>query len=111
MARKTSRSLPKRAAQPDWYLPEWMATLGVKQAALAKLCGWNNSTMHGIYHGRTEYYREIVNLIAGQLHIEPYELMMPPEKAMAFRQFQASAEAIVTLAHDTADTWRDGTTG
>lgn len=38
MARKSSRSLPNRAPTPDWYLPEWMQTLGVKQAALAKIC-------------------------------------------------------------------------
>lgn len=78
MPRKSSRSQPSRPASPDWYLPEWMRTLNVKQSQLAKLCDWNTSTMHGIYHGRTEYYREIVNLIAKQLKIEPCELMMPP---------------------------------
>lgn len=97
MARKTSRSLPPRAATPDWYLPEWMATLKVKQAALAKECGWNNSTMHGIYHGRTEYYREIVNLIAGKLNIQPYELLMHPDEAMALRRLRETA---LTIAAD-----------
>jgi hypothetical protein len=94
MARKTSRSLPPRPAQPDWYLPEWMSTLRVKQAALARECGWSNSTMHGIYHGRTEYYREIVNLIARILRIEPYELLMHPDQAMAMRRMRESAFTI-----------------
>ena len=109
MARKTSRSLPPRQPQPDWYLPEWMDTLQVKQSALAKACDWNGSTMHGIYHGRTEYYREIVNLISKQLNIEPYELLMPPDRAMAIRQFLASAETIVSIAYDGEK--RDGTNG
>lgn len=56
--------------------------------------------MHGIYHGRTEYYREILNLVALKLGIEPYELLMPPSLAAAFKKFRASAEEIVTLAHD-----------
>ena len=76
-----------------------MKTLRVSQAKLAKECDWAASTMHGIYHGRTSYYRDMLNLIASKLHVEPYELLMPPERAMAFRQFLASAETIVTLAH------------
>lgn len=100
MPRKSAKSDGIKPEQPDWYLPEWMKTLRVSQAKLAKECDWTPSTMHGIYHGRTSYYRDIVNLIASKLHIQPFELLMPPERAAAFRQFQASAEVIVTLAHD-----------
>lgn len=77
-----------------------MKTLRISQAKLAKACDWTPSTMHGIYHGRTSYYRDIVNLIASKLNIQPYELLMPPEMAMAFRQYFASAERIVSLAHE-----------
>ena len=110
MPRKSSKSHGIRPEQPDWFLQEWMKVLKVSQAKLAKECDWSGSTMHGIYHGRTDYYREIVNLIAQKLNIQPYELLMPPEKAMAFRQFQASAERIVTLVHaaPTAGTGTDG---
>lgn len=97
MPRKPSTTKGLAPAVPDWYLPEWMATLRVSQAKLAKECDWTPSTMHGIYHGRTSYYREIVNLIASKLNIEPFELLMPPDRAMALRRFQ---EAAVTLAHD-----------
>lgn len=100
MPRKSARSDGLRPEQADWYLPEWMRTLKISQAKLAKECDWTPSTMHGIYHGRTSYYRDIVNLIARKLHIQPYELLMPPERAMAFRQFQASAQEVATLAHD-----------
>lgn len=97
MPRKSASSGKMRPEQPDWFLPEWMATLHVSQAKLAKACDWTPSTMHGIYHGRTSYYREIVNLIAVKLNIEPFELLMPPERAMAIRRMQ---EAAVTIAHD-----------
>lgn len=97
MPRKSAKSLGIRPEAPDWYLPEWMATLHVSQARLAKECDWTPSTMHGIYHGRTSYYRDIVNLIASKLNVEPFELLMPPERAMALRRFQ---EAAVSLAHD-----------
>lgn len=97
MPRKSSQSDGLRPERPDWYLPEWMRTLNVSQAKLAKECDWTPSTMHGIYHGRTSYYREIVNLIAAKLNVEPFELLMPPERAMALRRFQ---DAALTIAHD-----------
>lgn len=77
-----------------------MDTLRISQAKLAKECDWTPSTMHGIYHGRTSYYRDILNLIASKLNIEPFELLMPPDRAMMFRRFQ---EAAVSLAHDAGE--------
>ena len=99
MPRKSSASRGLRPEKPDWYLAEWMRTLGVSQAQLAKECDWTPSTMHGIYHGRTSYYREIVTLIASKLHIEPHELLMHPEDAMALRQLRASARQIVRVPY------------
>lgn len=51
--------------------------------------------MHGIYHGRTAYYRELVNLIAAKLNIQPYELLMPPAMAMALRRQREDSLRIV----------------
>lgn len=99
MPRKSTKLKSLQPVDPDWYLPQWMSTLGVSQAKLAKKCDWAESTMHGIYHGRTKYYRDILNLLAKNLNIQPYELLMPPELAMAFRQFQSSAQQITTLVH------------
>lgn len=92
--KKKPRAKPHRA-EPDWFLPEWIATLKTTQSKLARQCGWNTSTMHGIYHGRTQYYREIVNLIAGNLNIKPYELLMHPDEAFALRQQREVALKIV----------------
>lgn len=94
MARKRSNPASKIAG-PDWYLREWMENLGVSQADLARECDWTNSTMHGIYHGRTAYYREIVNLIADKLNVRPYELMMHPDEAHAMRQLRKEALKVV----------------
>lgn len=87
--------MPNRGAAPDWYLPEWMATLRVSQAELARRCGLTPSTVHGIYHGRTSYYRDLVNMIASKLSVQPYELLMPPEMAMALRRQREDALRIV----------------
>ena len=97
MARKSAKSDGIRPETPDWFLKEWMAALKISQAALAKECDWTNSTMHGIYHGRTGYYREIVNLIASKLRIQPWELLMHPEQANAFKQYRASAERVARI--------------
>jgi hypothetical protein len=95
MPRKSAKSNGTRPHQPDWHLAEWMKALRVSQATLAKERDWTPSTMHGIYHGRTSYYRDIVNLIAAKLHIEPYELLMHPDQAMALRRQREDALRIV----------------
>lgn len=95
MPRKSDSQRAVRRVGQDWFLPEWMKTLRVSQATLAKECDWPASTMHGIYHGRTAYYREIVNLIAAKLAIQPYELLMHPDEAMAIRRLRESALKIV----------------
>lgn len=100
MPRKSAKDDGIKPLQPDWYLPEWMRTLKVSQAKLAKECDWTPSTMHGIYHGRTNYYRDIVNLIASKLKIHPYELLMPPELASAFKKFVTSAEEVSAAANE-----------
>lgn len=108
MPRKSAKSDGIRPEQPDWYLPQWMHTLKVSQAKLARECGWNGSTMHGIYHGRTNYYRDIVNLVASKLRIAPFELLMHPDEAMAYRRFRASAQEVATLVEDAEERRKAG---
>lgn len=85
-----------------------MKTLHVKQAHLARQCDWEPSTMHGIYHGRTDYYREIVNLIAKKLNIQPYELLMHPDEAMALRALRKDAMRVVETSKPLDRTGTDG---
>ena len=85
-------SLP---AGPDWYLREWLATLGKRQASLTIELGWNKNTAHLLFHSKQPYRREDVNEISAWLQIRPYELLMPPEEAMAIRRLRESAARIV----------------
>jgi hypothetical protein len=59
----------------DWYLKEWLATLGKKQP----------------------YDRDSLNELAAYLHLEPHELLMHPADAMALRQLKATAKQIVEI--------------
>jgi len=86
---------PLKVVGDDWFLQSWMTTLGVTQAKLSRETGWSKATTNDIYHGRTAYYRQIVNEAAQALRISPYELLMHPEEAMAIRRMRESALRIV----------------
>ena len=55
------------------------------QAELARRTGWSPATASDVVHGRTNYYRQIVNEAAAALHVQPWELMMSPADANALR--------------------------
>jgi hypothetical protein len=93
---------PARVPGPDWFLQEWMSTLGISQADLSRLTGWGKATTHDIYHGRTSFYRDIINTVARALNLEPFELLIPPERAMAFRQ----VDSAIRLAAETRTSYR-----
>lgn len=89
MARKAT---PARTIGPDWYLAEWMAAKGIRtQAELGRLTGWGKARCNEVFHGKTEYYRAIVNEVAAALHIHPWELLMHPAEANAIKSMRESA--------------------
>lgn len=81
--------------EPDWYLQAWLAYLGKRQASLVNELGWVKGRANKVFHGAQPYRREVVNEIAGWLGIQPYELLMPPEEALAIRGLRETAQAIV----------------
>lgn len=85
------KATPPRTVGPDWFLVDWMRSKQVTQADLVRLTGWSKATVNDIYHGRTEYYRAILNTLAGVLKIEPWEMLMHPEEANAILSMRASA--------------------
>jgi hypothetical protein len=87
--------------QHDWYVKEWLAYYGKKQSDVVKDLDWNKAKISLTASGKQPYDRDDVNEIATWLNLEPFELLLPPDRAMAIRQYRASAEQIVTLAHDT----------
>lgn len=83
--------------QINWYLKEWMDLLGMKQVDMIKLTDWSKATMSQLYNNKQDYSPEIVNTAAKALNVEPFELLMKPERAMALRR---QREAAIVLAHD-----------
>jgi len=95
-----NRNMGKRRGIPlqiNWYLREWMDMLGVKQADMIKLTDWSKASMSQLYNGKQDYSPKIVEAAAKALNVEPFELLMKPERAMALRR---QREAAIVLAHD-----------
>jgi transcriptional regulator with XRE-family HTH domain len=89
MARKTE---PSQSIGPDWFLVEWMQSTKMTQAELSRRTGWPKATANEIYHGKTSYYRQILNEAASALNVQPYELLMPPEEAYHVRRLRTVVE-------------------
>jgi transcriptional regulator with XRE-family HTH domain len=81
----------------DWYLKEWLATLGKRQADVVKDLGWNKAKISLMLRGKQPYTRAEINELAAYLHLQPHELLMHPEDAMALRQMRKAADQIVRI--------------
>lgn len=96
------KATPPRTVGPDWFLPEWMAAKRLKQADLVRLTGWSKATVNDIVHGRTEYYRAVVNQVAAALQVHPWELLMSPAEANAILAMRESA---IRIAAESRAEW------
>jgi transcriptional regulator with XRE-family HTH domain len=94
-----NRNMARRGVptQINWYLREWMDLLRVKQADMCRRTDWSKATMSQLYNNKQDYSPKLVNEAAAALNIEPFELLMKPERAMALRR---QREAALVLAHD-----------
>ena len=88
-----------RMATPrhDWYLKEWLRTLGKRQADLARDLDMNKAKVSLTASGKQPYDRDDVNLIADYLNLRPYELLMHPDEAMTLRRLRTD---MIRLAHE-----------
>lgn len=82
-------------AEADWYLQEWLTHFEKIQSSLVTELGWDKARANFLYHGKQPYKRSDLAAVAKWLNIEPYELLLPPEKALAIRRLYQSAQAIV----------------
>lgn len=106
-----NRNMARRGIpnQLNWYLREWMDLLGVKQADMIRRTDWSKATMSQLYNSKQDYSPKIVNEAAQALNLEPFELLMKPERAMALRR---QREAALILAHDSdANAGKDAANG
>jgi hypothetical protein len=92
---------PSLMAQPghDWYLKEWLATLGKRQADIVRDLGWNKARVSLMLRGKQPYDRDSLNELAVYLNLLPHELLMHPEDAMALRQMRKAASEIVRVPY------------
>jgi hypothetical protein len=100
------KATPARSIGPDWFLAEWMQAKNIRtQAELGQLTGWGKARCHEVYHGKTEYYRVIVNEVARALELEPWMLFMPPADAYAVihHRNEIKAEALRLVAEERRD--------
>lgn len=75
---------------PDWYLREWFATMGLKQRDLVTKLDYQPAAAHALWHSVQRYRRDHIADISALLNIQPYELLMPPEEAMALRRLRSA---------------------
>lgn len=99
-----SRAYHRRMGQPkhDWYLREWCAALQKTQANIVRDLEWNKARVSFLWNGKQPYTRDILNDLADYLRLQPYELLMHPEDAMAIRRLRGAASAIAAV------TFKDG---
>jgi len=85
------------APRHDWYLKEWLRSLGKKQADLVRDLDMNKAKVSLTAAGKQPYTRDDVNEIAYYLNLRPYELLMHPDDAMRLRRIR---EDMIRLAHE-----------
>lgn len=83
----------------DWYLADWLKTLQVSQAKLGRLTDYPKAKVSDLVTGKQRYNRDILNDIAAALNINPYELLMHPEDAMAQRRMRRMVEDFVRVPY------------
>lgn len=91
-----------RMADPrhDWYLKQWLKTVGKRQADIVRDLDWNKARVSLTASGKQPYTRDDINQIADYLNVRPYELLMHPDDAMRMRQLRAE---MIRLAHEADD--------
>jgi transcriptional regulator with XRE-family HTH domain len=86
----------------DWYLAQWLKTLGKRQADVARDLDWNKARVSLMARGEQPYTRDAINEVAEYLNLQPYELLMHPEEAMRIRRWRTD---MIRLAHE--NEWPD----
>ncbi len=82
----------QRMAEPryDWYLKQWLKTLGKTQQWVADQLDLQKSKISRKASGTTAYDRDDINAISALLRLQPYELLMHPDEAMEIRALRKS---------------------
>ena len=88
----------RAAPQHDWFLKEWLKTLGKKQADIVRDLDWNKAKISLMLRGEQPYTRDALNELADYLNLRPWELLMHPQDALAIRKMAEAAELFKAAA-------------
>lgn len=91
-------SKPPRQLSHHWYLAEWAERLNVRQKDAVKQLSWSKSQASDLFNGKQRYTQDLIDEVAAWLQLAPYELLMPPEEAMAIRAMRNSARVAGPVA-------------
>ena len=92
----------------DWFLRQWLRSLGKRQADLVRDLELNKAKVSLTANGKQPYDRDLINSVSAYLNIAPFELLMHPDDAMALRGLRKEALKVVASS-ERLD--RDGTEG
>ena len=82
----------------EWYIREWAATLGKRPVDFVRDLEWNKSRVSLLFSGKQPYSPAVLRDVAAYLNLQPFELLMHPDRAMAYRRMTASAATIAADA-------------
>jgi len=88
--------MANRLSRGDWYLKEWLATLGKRQSDIVRDLEWNKARISLMIAGKQPYTRDSVNELSLYLNLLPFELLMHPSDAMALRALRDDVARIAT---------------
>lgn len=78
-----------------WFMREWMDARGITQAEMIELTGWSKASMSQIYNKQQDLNPRLLKEGAEALGLEPFELLMAPDRASALREQLDAAERVV----------------
>lgn len=88
----------------DWYLREWVDVLDCTITELRERTGWTHRIASELVNRKIRWNRDHLSEAAFALHVEPFELLMPPQDAFALRRLRKDA---IRIAADQNTIWRE----
>lgn len=103
-------SMPRGTKSPDLkaMTMKRCREMGKRQSDIVRDLDWNKARVSLMLRGEQPYNREAINEVAAYLNIQPYELLMRPEDAMALRGLRKEAFRVIEVGGSLEQTGTDG---
>jgi hypothetical protein len=90
--------IARRRHAHHWFLQEWSAMFGRKQADAVRDLDWPKAKASDLWTGKQRYTQDLIEEVSAWLNIRPYELLMHPDDAMAIRRLRETAITIASIS-------------